>query len=259
MAEEEGRFLKFAKLVAIPACVATATSAAVSYANYHYQKNNADRSARFQMLAIIYESGDCPKAPCAPKAPPRVREEAVRSYVKLRREEGGRANLKQAFLSLMAFPKEDLRGSDFSGDTLRATNFEEAKLSGSLFVGADLAKVVMRKADLRDADFSDSSLQGASLTNANLTGAKLIRSSLGICGDQQFDSATGEPYKSADLRGAILKGALLEGVHLCGVNLRGADLSDVKNLSQDALKSAEGDDKTILPIYLQRPDTWDHD
>jgi uncharacterized protein YjbI with pentapeptide repeats len=259
---EEGKAFKIAKLIVIPAFIATITSLVLAYFNYKYQKNNADRTARFQMLAIIYESGNCPEASsvCPPKAARPVREEAIRSYVELRRDEGGRANLRQAFLSLMVFSKkDDLHGSDFSGGTLQGTNFEEeAKLSGSLFVGADLTRVVMNKADLHGANFSDANLQGASLVGANLAGSRLIRASLGVCSEQQFDSGPGYSYKTADLRGANLKGAFLEDVHLCGVNLRGADLSEAKNLSQEALNSAEGDGKTILPVYLQRPSNWDH-
>ena len=258
MATEEGRFSRLARLMAVPALAVSIISLLVSYQGSQAQKRVADRVWRAQLITTIYEAENCPTAPvCPPKASLRSREEAVRAYVTLQREYGKRIDLRLAFLSWMVFRGEDFSKSNLSGATLLGANFEGGHLNESLFVNADLTKASLVNADLVGADFTSASLQGADLSGADLSGARLGRARFGVCGDQQFDSATGEPYRSADLKGAKLKGAMLDGAFLCGVNLRGVDLSDAKNLTQEQINQVEGDKDTVPPPYLSRPQSWD--
>jgi Pentapeptide repeats (8 copies) len=58
------------------------------------------------------------------------------------------------------------------------------------------------------------------------------------------------------LQGADLGLANLEGADLQGANLQGADLQEARNLTQEQLDAAEGDDRTQLPAGLTRPARW---
>jgi uncharacterized protein YjbI with pentapeptide repeats len=262
MPTEEGRLTRAAKVFSIPALLVALLAFSVSYSAYRLQKRVADRVWLFQLITTIYESESCPTGiRCAPKAGLRSRKEAIRAYAALRQEYGKRVDLTGAFLSFMVFSSKedkDFPMSDFSGATMLDTNFSGINLSGCLFRGGDLVRAVMPKADLHGSDFTSANLQGANLAYANLEGAKLGKAILGVCGEQQFDAATGETYKTADLTGANLRGATLDGASLCGVSLAGADLTDVKNLSQQQINLAEGDKDTKVPNYLSRPTNWDH-
>ena len=79
-------------------------------------------------------------------------------------------------------------------------------------------------------DLLEAKLSGADLSWANLREAYL---------------------KWAKLYGADLRGADLHEANLRGANLRGANLEEVKNLTQEQLKKAKIDEKTILPDYLR--------
>ena len=71
----------------------------------------------------------------------------------------------------------------------------------------------------------------------------------------------GEKLERADLRGldlskASLAGAALARADLEGANLEGARLPGVRNLTQEQLDVANGDDQTVLPAGLTRPAHW---
>jgi len=74
-------------------------------------------------------------------------------------------------------------------------------------------------------------LSGARVRQTNLSHANLTRANL----------------SHADLTGANLRGANLAGAILTGTILRGADLSEVRNLTEEQLAGAVVDDTTILP------------
>ncbi len=99
--------------------------------------------------------------------------------------------------------------------------------------------------DLAGADLSRVNLTLANLTNADLSSAKLVLANL----------------KGADLRWAKLTKANLVGARLIGVDLQeadlsGADLRTAEDLTQEQLASTTGDDATVLPEGLQRPESW---
>lgn len=76
----------------------------------------------------------------------------------------------------------------------------------------------------------------------------------------------GKDLRASDFRGAYLIAANLQNTDLRGVDFIGADLRDANlsgaNLStsmfltQMQVNSVKGDNKTILPSYLQRPSHW---
>lgn len=237
-------------------------------------------------------------SPCPPKANLRSRQDAVKAFILLQRDYGVKIDLRRVFLSEMELRKVVLSKSDLSRATLLSTHLEEADLSNSLFVNAiltkaslykvncdrcnftfanlqgvvlreaclegaalikaDLTEATLSKANCKNTDFTFANLQGVNLSDANLEGARLINAILGVCGEQQFDAATGVRISSADLRRAKLVGADLQGASLCGVNLRDADLSGVKHLTQGQINQAEGNQQTVLPDFLSRPKSWDN-
>jgi len=99
--------------------------------------------------------------------------------------------------------------------------------------------------DLSEADMSGMDLQGFMLYGANLTGAILRGTDL-----------RNANLKKARLTGAVLEGANLEETALDGANLQGADLRGALNLKQGQIDAAVGDDRTLVPPDLRKPEEW---
>lgn len=85
------------------------------------------------------------------------------------------------------------------------------------------------------ADWIGKKLSGQNLQAVNLRGSYLI---------------------AADMRNADLRGADFIGADLRDADLRGANLSTSMFLTQMQINSAKGDEKTLLPFYIQRPSHW---
>lgn len=85
----------------------------------------------------------------------------------------------------------------------------------------------VRGAFIRRTDLSDTNLRGADLSRADASGAL---------------------FRNADFAGARLVGTIL----------RGADLTGALNLTEDQLASAVIDEKTRLPIYIDRNKLHSH-
>jgi mannose-6-phosphate isomerase-like protein (cupin superfamily) len=84
-------------------------------------------------------------------------------------------------------------------------------------------------------DLGGADLSGADLAAANLAAAVLTRANLA----------------SANLRRANLRGADLDGA-----DISGADLQTAGDLTEEQLNSTHGDQHTILPEGLARPERW---
>jgi uncharacterized protein YjbI with pentapeptide repeats len=100
------------------------------------------------------------------------------------------------------------------------------------------------------ANLTRTDLSGALLTNANLTRALLANASLIEAG------LSGADLIGANLNGANLSGANLSKVDLTGANLSGANLSRSRDLTQNQIEKANGDEQTKLPNHLKRPAAW---
>lgn len=99
---------------------------------------------------------------------------------------------------------------DFSGCSLRATNFHKSDIRNANFRGANL-----RGSRFRDVDLSDANLQRANLVDADLEGADL----------SDADLREANP-SFANLRGTDLSGGDLRGANLTHSIVREADLSN---------------------------------
>ena len=163
---------------------------------------------RTQLLTLIYEEEDCgdlaeelkaweerkaaawkteefisePKPRCSPRAPLRLRQEAVLALAKL---DGQELDLREA----------DLREADLRGADLREADLREADLSRANFLGADLTGANLSGARLLEANLEGATISGANLSRANLSGANLKMADL----------------RAADTLFANVSGALLPG------------------------------------------------
>jgi len=179
-------------------------------------------------------------------------------------------NLFETGLTLVDLRATDFSGADLSGADLsranlsrarfRRADFRESNLQETVLVGADLAEADFRGADLSRADFRQAilhqailrwvDLRGADLTGANLFGANLERA---LLHEANF---RGSNLRLASLNVTSFGGADLSEADLHGTGIRGADLGETKGLIQAQLESAKGDENTILPLGLVRPQHW---
>jgi uncharacterized protein YjbI with pentapeptide repeats len=192
------------------------------------------------------------------------------------------ANLQGANLSMLFEPaREDLLPLESEMEHLRRlllerasdttkTNLQYANLQGADLGSANLQGANLADANLQGADLGSANLQGADLRNANLQNANLGTSLL----DSLFEAKGakgGANLQNANLEGVNLQGADLRNANLQGANLgtpsfpgnllgeaakRGANLQNARNLTQEQLDVANGDDRTLLPEGLTRPVHW---
>ena len=108
-------------------------------------------------------------------------------------------------------------------------------------------------ADLREADLNRSNLPRSSLCGVRLRGANLSRATLSgsdLSGSDLRDSSNGKLVRTNLTRANLLR------TNLSNTDLRGVDLRRAKNLTQEQIEQALGDERTQLPIGLRLPERW---
>ena len=111
---------------------------------------------------------------------------------------------------------------------------------------ADMIQLLRRASDLARAGYPGRrDLRGASLVAAQLVGVDLTGADL-----------RGATLLGADLRRSTLTGADLTGADLRGADLREADLRDALFVTLSQLETAVGDERTRLPVGIERPAHW---
>jgi hypothetical protein len=124
---------------------------------------------------------------------------------------------------------------------------------------------VPKKHHVHHLELPGANLQGANLQGANLEGARLEGANLqgaGLEGTHLEDARLQETHlqgahlEAAHLQGARLQGADLEGAHLQVADLRKADIREARNLVQEQIEKANGDETTQLPTHLTPPTHW---
>ncbi len=111
---------------------------------------------------------------------------------------------------------------------LETSEYIRAELSSNVFA-------IKKGKKYRGVDWIGKKLVGKDLRTTDLRGAYLI---------------------AADLRNADLRGADLIGADLRDANVSGANLSTSMFLTQMQMNSVKGNDKTKLPLHIQRPTHW---
>jgi hypothetical protein len=143
---------------------------------------------------------------------------------------------------------------------LRHTHLEGAKLNQAHLEGADLWEAHLEGANLllahlKGAILWEAHLEGAILLLAHLEGAKLNQAHLEGAHLNQAH-LEGAILWEVHLEGAHLEGAHLEGADLWEAHLEGANLNEARDLTQEQLDAAIGDDETEVPDHLKVPSSW---
>ena len=179
-------------------------------------------SRMYQQVREDFRIGHCP-----PKAPLRLRQEAV---VALARIDGRALDLSESHLN-----GADLMGAHLNNADLSFAGLRDANLS---FAG-------LRGANLKDANLRDTNLSDANLRRANLRGTDLRRANL-----------FGAHLNYADLSDANLRNADLGAADLNEAFLFGSDLRRAEFLTQEQLNVTCGDSRTRISKRLERPKHW---
>jgi hypothetical protein len=124
-----------------------------------------------------------------------------------------------------------------------------------VLAGAFLAHTNLREAYLSSANLRGANLIAADLRGAHLDGVILDRAKLGEAHLNDAD-LRGANLQLTDFSSADLRGANLTGANLTMANLGHADLTGTINLTQRQIDSASGDEGTVLPSGLNRPELW---
>lgn len=153
----------------------------------------------------------------------------------------------------------DLSGAQLGEADLSGAKLPEANLSEAFLFNTNLSGVNLANANLSKANLFGSNLAGAKLDAASLSGAYMIIANLSEANLSKADLSRaylqGTNFSGADLTetnlsGVYLHGSNLSGAHLSGADLSGANLSSSRNLRQNQLDEACGNDKTRLPEGL---------
>jgi len=148
----------------------------------------------------------------------------------------------------------------------------ESNLINKENVVVDLSEANLRDADLRNIDLSSADLTEANLTRANLFIAGLKYADLSGATLEEADlrnaTLTEANLTHANLRDAELGNTRLIDADLTGANLSGADLQGLPQpswapqeqfVTQEQVNQAWGDETTVLPDYLERPESWSNE
>jgi uncharacterized protein YjbI with pentapeptide repeats len=204
-----------------------------------YVRQNAPAPKQASNAEEVFLSGAALHEYLSKLKPPQEDIQAILTVIG-RREATTGFPIEAVDLHSTSLQRADLEGAHLEGAGLIGAHLEEAflvgaRLGGAHFDGARLEGAQLEGAYLEDAHLEGAGLEGAALYGAHLEGARL---------------------EDAHLDEAHLGGADLDGTDLFEANLSGADLRGAIGLTQDQLNSAYGDDKTLLPHGLERPNSW---
>jgi uncharacterized protein YjbI with pentapeptide repeats len=175
-------------------------------------------------------------------------------------------DLKKANLEAANFSSTDMRGSEFDEANfhkavLLRVAFDGSSAKGAVFEKAIVYRVSFKKTDLSQAIFHKSEMLRVNFSKANLTGVDFSKSEAGRTifhdakmGNNDFSFAN---LARADFRKAKLNGPLeFEGAYFYQTRIEGTDLTGATGLKQWQIDMACGDEKTVLPEGLNKPDDW---
>ncbi|MEM1275600.1 MAG: pentapeptide repeat-containing protein [Pseudomonadota bacterium] len=250
----------------------------------NWKLQQAEITARCQNIRDWVKSlGPAPKLRDDVRAVFRVierRDEQRRAYEEGRepsfRIDLVRANLQRTDLSRVNLDKMDLMEARLEGANLIEASMKEANLSWAKLEGADLTAAqmegaVLSFAKMNGATLSFAQMEGALLLDVEMAEAELLYVEMdgAILQRVRMDGAD---LRVAQMEGVDLSWAKLEGANLfraklnftdldgwsiARASLRSVDFTGAKNLSQEAVNSAFGDEATILPEGITRPYHWE--
>jgi len=168
-------------------------------------------------------------------------------------------------LSCVYFEEFDSKGINFENAILSETcfiraNLEGANLAGAMLEGANLEGANLTRADLHCADLSDANLSGANFEETNLVGATLNRANL------SYAYFLGTDFSNSSLIGANLQYASLALIKVSGADFRKAILTQEKDdpinflelCFSEGLVTATFSDANFLQDYLAKAFEYAH-
>ncbi|CAN7208978.1 pentapeptide repeat-containing protein [Rhizobium sp. LjRoot254] len=178
----------------------------------------------------------------------------------------GGSNLEGAKLVGTDFTTTDLGNANLLGANLEKAKLLRASLAGSTAKGARFVRAEAYRTDFTGIGADDANFESAELQRSNFKDAKLsnVNFTKAELGRSQFDGAeVGGSHFSltnlarADFRGAHFSGPVdFDRAFFYLTRIEGVDFSAATGLSQWQLDMACGDDKTVLPSGLKKPDQW---
>lgn len=176
------------------------------------------------------------------------------------------SNLQKSDLSGADLSSTDLRNSNFSNANLNKTNLMRATMAGSTAVGANFEHVQSYRTSFKNSDFTNASFAKAELGRADFSGSNLSMTSFfkADLGRANFDNAILKDNNFAranlsrvDFSKARLSGTFnVENAFLLQTNIEDRDMTKTIGLVQWQVDMACGNDNTILPEGLTKPDSW---
>lgn len=176
------------------------------------------------------------------------------------------SNLQKSNLSGTDLSSTDIRNSNFSNANLNKTNLMRATMAGSTAVGANFESVQSYRTSFKNSDFTNASFAKAELQRADFSGSNLSMVSFfkADLGRANFDNAIlkDNNFERANLSRVDFSKAKMSGefnvanAFLLQTNIEDRDMSKTIGLVQWQVDMACGNDKTILPKGLVRPDSW---
>ncbi len=152
-----------------------------------------------------------------------------------------KANFSKAMLVRASLAQAEATGANFERAEGYRSNLSGISASGSSFISAEMQRANFSDADLTNVDFTKAELGRAVFYKAKLANTRFALVNL-----------SRSTFHNADISGPID----FTNAFLFLTRIEGVDLSKATGLEQDQIALACGDDKTILPVGLQKPDKW---
>jgi len=179
------------------------------------------------------------------------------------------SNMKQANFKGTNFSSTDMRDSEFDNSDFQKAVLLRVFFDRSSAVNANFEKAIVYRVNFKETNLENAIFQKSEMLRANFTGANLVSANFSkaeagrsvftnaMLGNNDFSYAS---LARADFRDANINGPLnFEGAYLYQTKLGGVNLSHATGLQQWQIDMTCGDEKTILPEGVKRPQSWSCD
>lgn len=165
------------------------------------------------------------------------------------------ANLQRVILSEANFESTIFDGAflqvaSLSNGSFRDATFNQAQLEGAHLSEGDFDNAIFLEACLDTSDVSGASLKGALLDSATFKNAGMHKVNL------DGASAMDTNFTNARLENASTVEAIFYGASMNGARVFETNFQFTEGLSTEMLAASFGDETTLLPSDLARPENW---
>ena len=161
------------------------------------------------------------------------------------------SDLRDSNLSEADFTKANLVRASLGGSKAQKTNFTGIIASRTDFSGGDFSDALFNKAETSRSDFSDANLSGADMSKAEFSRAMFSGANVnGVSFD--FTNLARADFRNAEFETP----PTFANAYLFMTRIDGVDLSAADDLNQWQINMACGDEVTVLPADISRPESW---